>query len=186
MNKSELRQEKKYCHNEVCYSTESVTILEVGQVLNLCPLVFNEYPENLFNLPSEDLGTKTEETSQLISPLPLHRELLENKIHSVSDYEEPTDRHANIYLNQVTIMEELFKMRREIESFRIEVSHAFSAMDFKKIKKNRTLNNRCTFVNRRGENCRGYICKVPGSQLCYAHHVLSNSHHNKEKRNKLY
>jgi hypothetical protein len=86
----------------------------------------------------------------------------------------------------VSIMEEIYKLRYDIAVLRTDMTKAFSAMDFKKIKKNRTLVNRCTFVNRRGDSCRGYKCKVPGSTLCYAHHILSTSSQYPEKRSKLY
>jgi len=84
------------------------------------------------------------------------------------------------------VLEEIYKLRHDFNSFKQEILTSFNLMDFKKIKKNRTLKNRCTFVNRRDDNCRGYICKVPGSKLCYAHHILSSSAHYPEKRKKLY
>lgn len=86
----------------------------------------------------------------------------------------------------VAINETLFKIQKEIESMRQEMKTHFKNMDYRKVKKNRTMRNRCTFVNRRGDNCKGYICKVPGSSLCYAHHILASSNKYPEQRKKLY
>jgi hypothetical protein len=101
------------------------------------------------------------------------------------------DFSSNGFSLLTPLLEEMYKLRRELVCFREDVANAFSSMDFKKIKKNRTLKNRCTFINRRNENCRGYICKVPGSKLCYAHHILSSSSSAAssqylDKRKKLY
>lgn len=105
----------------------------------------------------------------------------------VRDYVDPYASPSAVDASVVTlIIEELYKTRYELQAFRKEVMNCFKNMDYRKIKKNRTLQNRCTFVNRRGESCRGYICKVPGSRLCYAHHVISSAAQYPEKRKKLY
>ncbi len=86
----------------------------------------------------------------------------------------------------VAVLEEIYKLRHELNTLRKEMTMAFSSMDFKRVRKNRTLKNRCSFVNRRGEGCRGYKCKIPGSTLCYAHHILSAAACYPERRAKLY
>lgn len=86
----------------------------------------------------------------------------------------------------VALLEEIYKLRHELNTLRKEITLAFSSMDFKRVRKNRTLKNRCSFVNRRGEGCRGYKCKIPGSTLCYAHHILSAASCYPERRAKLY
>lgn len=144
-------------------------------------LEFNQYPENLFRAPNEDL--KPEDVTRLLmEDMRLPSEAQENKMYSVNDFELP----EAATLSNTAILEEIYKLRRELAHFQQEVRTSFASMDYKKLKKNRTLKNRCTFINRRNESCRGYICKIPGSQLCYAHHVLSTSHNNSERRKKLY
>lgn len=89
-------------------------------------------------------------------------------------------------MSLTNVIETLFTLKNEMESFRREIKHTLESIDFKKIKKNRTLKNRCGFVNRRGTKCRGYICKVKGSQLCYAHHILATEPEDSPIRSKLY
>jgi hypothetical protein len=86
----------------------------------------------------------------------------------------------------VTLLEEIYKLRHELNTLRKEMTLAFSSMDFKRVRKNRTMKNRCSFVNRRGEGCRGYKCRIPGSTLCYAHHILSAASCYPDRRAKLY
>ncbi len=106
--------------------------------------------------------------------------------HHVSSETEEEQQPKDSSKFKISLLEELYKLRRELIEFRTEVQINFKSMDFRKMKKNRTLKNRCTFVNRRKEGCRGYICKVPGSKLCYAHHVMSTANQFPEKRQKLY
>ena len=75
----------------------------------------------------------------------------------------------------VQLSELMFQLRHDLISFREEMKENFKSIDFKRVKKNRTGDNRCHFLNKRGENCQGYICKVIGSNLCYAHHILASA-----------
>jgi len=86
----------------------------------------------------------------------------------------------------IALEEELFRLRHAVEKMNKQMNDHFKSLDYKKLKKNRTQKNRCTFVNRKNQNCRGYICKVPGSKFCYAHHILSSASRYPEQRNKLY
>jgi hypothetical protein len=154
-------------------------------------LVLDSYPENLFSLLSEErdregsvlptVAPKPQIATPAVDPLPL---VDPNFVWSVRDFVSETPEPERPSLTPV--LEEIYKLRHDLSTFKQDVASAFESMDFKKVKKNRTLKNRCTFVNRRGENCRGYICKVPHSQLCYAHHILSSSSQYPEKRKKLY
>lgn len=86
----------------------------------------------------------------------------------------------------VRASEEIYRLRLELAKMREEFASTLANLDLKRVKKNRTTKNRCTFINRRGDSCRGYICKVEGSRLCYAHHVLAMANEYPEKRKKLY
>jgi hypothetical protein len=160
------------------------------------------YQKDLLNLPLEaDLQEKNESPTDEQKPPIAHPDVeccytpatsplfMNDYVFSVSDMEiqdvvqKPLDEKPQF---SIQILEEIYKLRCEMKLFRVAVASAFSAMDYKKVKKNRTLKNRCTFMNRKGENCRGYICKVPGSQFCYAHHILSTAAQHPEKRKKLY
>ena len=68
-------------------------------------------------------------------------------------------------------MEFLYVINQKIDSLREDVISTLKSIDVKKIKKNRTPNKRCTYINRRGERCKGYYCKTSMS-LCYAHHNI--------------
>lgn len=82
--------------------------------------------------------------------------------------------------------DELFLMNNQIELLKNDLHQRFSSIDLKKAKKNRTQINRCTFKNRKNGTCRGYICKINGSQLCYAHHIMATADENPSRRAKLY
>ena len=82
--------------------------------------------------------------------------------------------------------EELFLTRTQVDTLKHQVDSRFNSIDFRVAKKNRTQENRCTFVNKKGGQCRGYICKAAGSILCYAHHVMATSLTDTERRKKLF
>ena len=121
-------------------------------------------------------------------PLDLLASTVNDSLNAVDENELGEDKFLIKKLREdmVTAVEAIFQMRRELASFRDEVRESMSSFDLKKAKKNRTLQNRCTFVNRRGEGCKGYICKVKGSRLCYAHHVLASASQYPDRRKKLY
>ena len=97
-----------------------------------------------------------------------------------------TPDEEDIKMSMVALREDLFMLNSKLDRFMEEFRDTFTNVDLKKAKKNRTLVNRCTFVNRRGDCCKGYICKIRGSKLCYAHHIMATPRENNERRNKLY
>ena len=84
------------------------------------------------------------------------------------------------------LREEIFLTRTQLENLKDNVNERLSNIDFRAAKKNRTQENRCTFMSKRSQQCRGYICKEKGSILCYAHHVMATSLTDTERRKKLF
>ena len=71
------------------------------------------------------------------------------------------------------ILEMLYVVNNKLDAMREETVALLRSIDIKRVKRNRTMDNRCTFINRRGERCKGYFCNQSRS-LCYAHHSIVN------------
>lgn len=147
----------------------------------------NDHPKTWLELLEEESSQRPpdewringdDEPKPLLSPVTYY---------SVAESEKTTETSLQeVREATVSIAEAIFQLRREVHALREEMATGLTNFDLKKAKKNRTLVNRCTYVNRRNEMCRGYICKVKGSQLCYAHHVLATASQYPERRKKLY
>ena len=70
--------------------------------------------------------------------------------------------------------DEVFIMRTEMMRLKEYLERQFSELDLKKIKRNRTVRNRCQFPKKHSGSCHGYVCKK-SSTLCYAHYIQCNS-----------
>lgn len=107
---------------------------------------------NLFTFEQDELPSENEEDE-----LDVELEEIECQI----PFEEPPDN----------ILEFLYVINNKIDNLREEFMETIKSIDIKKIKKNRTPHNRCNYINRKGERCKGYFCKESKS-LCYAHHNI--------------
>lgn len=121
--------------------------------------------EPLFEI--EDILSENEEPKKDESPKSEYEEEeFEEEMRSI-EFEIPVQP-----FNQTdNVMEFLYVINQKIDSLREDVINTLKSIDVKKIKKNRTPNKRCTYINRRGERCKGYYCKTSMS-LCYAHHNI--------------
>ncbi len=79
------------------------------------------------------------------------------------------------------VLELLYVINNKMDVIRNEVKQSIQSLDVKKMKRSRTMTNRCTYIREKtGERCRGYFCQN-SQALCYAHHSiakksLKNSH----------
>lgn len=94
--------------------------------------------------------------------------------------------HEDLETTIIRLHEEIWLMQSRITNLEEDLQNRFSKIDMKKVKKNRTLVNRCRYTNRKKSFCKGYICKINGSSLCYAHHIMATSSQNALRRAKLY
>lgn len=109
-----------------------------------------------------------------------------NSLNTTTCEIETDDKKTELEARILRLEEELWLLRNCVNDFHEEIATRFSKIDLKKIKKNRTLLNRCRFTNRKKHSCKGYICKISGSTLCYAHHIMATSDQNSLRRSKLY
>ena len=103
-----------------------------------------------------------------------------------SELSDSSDQLSEVLRAINAMREELFLTRTQVDTLKRQVNERFNSIDFRTAKKNRTQENRCTFENKKGAQCRGYICKAAGSVLCYAHHVMATSLTDTERRKKLF
>ncbi len=66
-------------------------------------------------------------------------------------------------INQARLEKKMDDILSKLDSFAI-----------KQFKRKRTNLNRCHDMNRKAENCNGYICKKRSDRLCFAHYVIVN------------
>lgn len=79
------------------------------------------------------------------------------------------------YSKQISnLHDEVFIMRTELMRLKAYLERQFQEMDLKKIKRNRTVRNRCQYPKKQSGSCHGYVCKK-SSTLCYAHYIQCNS-----------
>ena len=69
------------------------------------------------------------------------------------------------------ILELLYVMNDKIEMIRTEMKLMLKNIDIKRLRKTRTSSNRCTYINRKKERCKGYFC-THSKSLCYAHYTI--------------
>lgn len=75
-------------------------------------------------------------------------------------------------------LQQLYHLRSAHEGLKTYLEKQFNSMDFRRMKKNRTVKNRCQFINEKKKKaCAGYVCKK-SKTFCYAHYTraISGSH----------
>lgn len=79
----------------------------------------------------------------------------------------------NFTCTNENILELIHVLNDKIDIIRNEIKTLHKSIDVKRIKKPRTKSNRCTYINRKGERCKGYFC-AQSKGLCFAHYTIVN------------
>lgn len=144
------------------------------------PTLLSCDPLQVWGMDPETCQNPEASPSKRARPVPL-----DSVIHEVSS-DAQTQELRNILATVNAMREELFLTRNQLDGVRALIDDRFNTLDFRVVKKKRTQENRCTFLSKKGAQCRGYICKETGSILCYAHHVMATASTEEARRKKLF
>lgn len=135
---------------------------------NLPPLVTSE----------EALQKKEEEDDEAASLVNSFQEIIESskktQRQAIESIITHPPREQNIMIDSEHVIEMLVLLTEKMDKYFEIVINLIHSIDIRKIKRKRTIRNRCRHMNRHGQQCKGYWCKQ-SKNLCYAHYIKMQS-----------
>ncbi len=83
--------------------------------------------------------------------------------------------NKEIYDKLQSVLDEIYLLRNRVEGMHVQMEKQFRTLDARKIKRNRTLENRCIYFHPgKKRQCSGFISKSNSATLCYSHYCRAN------------